>query len=297
MPRNNSQGSGNGACRRLFSILLCLYCLTVVSACNSDTRNTVDLLPATLTPANLGVIVNDDDPLSRQIADYYIQKRGIPESNLVHIRMTPQRQVMKPAKFMQILAQVRAATPANVQAWVLTWATPYRVGCMSITTAFAAGYDEAFCAQGCEPTRASPYYDSDSIRPFTDYGWRPTMMLAGENFAAVKDLIDRGLAADGTRPKGTAYLLSTSNKARNGRVRFYPGIVLMQSDRFRLKIVHSDALRYRTDVMFYFTGLHEVEGIETNHYHPGAIADHLTSAGGKLINSSQMSSLEWLKAG
>ena len=280
--------------------MLCLFFLAVVSACDSGTRNTTrpaPAAPAALTPVNLGVIVNDDDPLSQQIAAYYIQQRGIPDSNVVHIRLTPRRQVMKPAKFIPILEQVRAATPASVQAWVLTWTTPYRVGCMSITTAFATGYDEAFCAQGCKPTRASPYFDSDSTRPFTDYGWRPTMMLAGENFAAVKDLIDRGLAADGTRPDGTAYLLNTSNKARNGRVRFYPGIVMMQSDRFRLKIISSDALRYRTDVMFYFTGLQEVEGITMNRYHPGAIADHLTSAGGKLVNSPQMSSLEWLEAG
>jgi uncharacterized protein (TIGR03790 family) len=49
--------------------------------------------------------------------------------------------------------------------------------------------------------------------------------------------------------------------------------------------------------MFYFTGLARIDGIDTNHYRPGAIADHLTSAGGKLSGSSQMSSLEWLKAG
>lgn len=277
--------------------MLCLLCLAVFSACDGGTRNTADPPPAILAPANLGVIVNDDDPLSQQIAAYYIQQRGIPDSNVVHIRLQPGRQVIKPAKFIQILAQVRAATPANVQAWVLTWTTPYRVGCMSITTAFAAGYDEAYCAQGCKPTQASPYFDSDSTRPFTDYGWRPTMMLAGKNYAAVKDLIDRGLAADGTRPNGTAYLLNSSDKARNGRVHYYPGIVMMQSDRFRLKIIKSDALRYRTDVMFYFTGLPQVEGITTNRYHPGAIADHLTSTGGNLVNSSQMSSLEWLEAG
>jgi uncharacterized protein (TIGR03790 family) len=30
---------------------------------------------------------------------------------------------------------------------------------------------------------------------------------------------------------------------------------------------------------------------------PGAVADHLTSAGGVLTGSKQMSSIEWLKAG
>jgi uncharacterized protein (TIGR03790 family) len=49
--------------------------------------------------------------------------------------------------------------------------------------------------------------------------------------------------------------------------------------------------------MFYFTGLAHVEGIDSNQYRPGAIADHLTSAGGKLTGGSQMSSLRWLQAG
>ena len=49
--------------------------------------------------------------------------------------------------------------------------------------------------------------------------------------------------------------------------------------------------------MFYFTGLAKVKDITTKTFLPGSIADHLTSAGGKLTGSSQMSSLRWLEAG
>ena len=49
--------------------------------------------------------------------------------------------------------------------------------------------------------------------------------------------------------------------------------------------------------MFYFTGLEKVRDITSNHYLPGAIADHLTSSGGKLSGSRQMNSLRWLQAG
>jgi uncharacterized protein (TIGR03790 family) len=123
------------------------------------------------------------------------------------------------------------------------------------------------------------------------------MLLAGEGIEAVKQLIDRGVAADWSNPKGSAYLLSTSDKARNGRARFYPGIELMQSDRFEVEMLHSNTLKHRSDIMFYFTGLATVEDIDSNRYLPGAIADHLTSAGGKLTGSKQMSSLRWLSAG
>jgi uncharacterized protein (TIGR03790 family) len=47
----------------------------------------------------------------------------------------------------------------------------------------------------------------------------------------------------------------------------------------------------------YFTGLTQVQAIATNQYLPGAVADHLTSYGGQLTDSGQMSSLRWLEAG
>jgi hypothetical protein len=49
--------------------------------------------------------------------------------------------------------------------------------------------------------------------------------------------------------------------------------------------------------MFYFTGLTQVPALDSNTYLPGAIGDHLTSAGGELFGGSQMSSLAWLQAG
>jgi hypothetical protein len=50
-------------------------------------------------------------------------------------------------------------------------------------------------------------------------------------------------------------------------------------------------------VLFYFTGLASVPEIGTNTYLPGAVADHLTSFGGQVPQSSQMSVLAWLEAG
>jgi len=275
-----------------------LVLLLLLSACNNNEVPAINSGPgAPPGPENLGVIVNDADPESLRIADYYMEKRSIPAKNLLHVRFKPGEEIMRPEVFRTLQAEVDALTPKNVQAYVLTWMAPYRVGCMSITTAFAAGFNAAFCVEGCKPTRVSPYFDSDSRRPWDDFGWRPTIMLAGKTFADVQALIDRGIASDHTNPGGTGYLVSTSDRARNARARYYQGILLMQSDRFRIKVVQSDTLKYRSDVMFYFTGLAKVPDIASNHFLPGAIADHLTSSGGKLTGSGQMSSLRWLEAG
>ena len=50
------------------------------------------LLPRSgLTADELGLIVNDDDPLSRQIGEYYRQARRIPEGNVIRVRFAPGR--------------------------------------------------------------------------------------------------------------------------------------------------------------------------------------------------------------
>ena len=47
---------------------------------------TVFLPKTSLGPDDLAVIVNDADPLSIRIAQYYQAKRGIPDSNMIHVR-------------------------------------------------------------------------------------------------------------------------------------------------------------------------------------------------------------------
>ena len=49
--------------------------------------------------------------------------------------------------------------------------------------------------------------------------------------------------------------------------------------------------------MFYQTGLISVPNLDTLTFRPGAVADHLTSTGGDLLDGAHMSSLKWLKAG
>lgn len=64
-----------------------------------------------------------------------------------------------------------------------------------------------------------------------------------------------------------------------------------------LRIVTADFIANKKNVLFYFTGVMHVRGLDTIRFVPGAIGDHLTSAGGNLAGGSQMSSLRWLEAG
>ena len=250
-----------------------------------------------LRPDQLGIVINDDDPLSVQIGNYYRERRNIPAANVVHLRFPTQAVAISPGVFAVQKKRLDRRMPESVQALALTWASPYRVGCMSITAAFAFGYDQRYCAKGCVLTRMSDYYDSGSRRPYDGLHIRPTMMIAARDLQDASDLIERGIAADGSLPTGAAYLLDTSDKARSVRSRFFSAAQRAFNGVLPVHVLHANTLKNAPDVMFYFTGLARVPDIASNHFLPGAVADHLTSFGGALTDSSQMSAMRWLEAG
>ncbi len=280
----------------------CIACfliavLTVVGLHGCDRLEAVSSQTIPAKSRELAVIVNQASPLSQEIAAYYQQQRQIPAENMIRIQFDPNRVEIPPDEFRRLQAEVDAKTPQHIQGYALTWAAPYRVSCMSITSAFALGFDERYCASGCQPTANNPYFNQTSQRPYSEFGLRPTMAIAATSFVQAKALIDRGVASDGKKPTGTAYLLSTSDRDRNVRATLYGETDRQLSPRFSIEIINIDALQDKQDVMFYFTGTTQVGKLETNRFLPGAIADHVTSFGGMLTDSSQMSSLRWIEAG
>jgi uncharacterized protein (TIGR03790 family) len=249
-----------------------------------------------LYAARLGVVVNDADPYSVAVAEYYVARRSIPPQNVVHVNV-PVRPTLTVAEFDALKQQVVAQTPTSVQAFALTWVQPYRVDCMSITSAIALGYDPSYCATGCFKTRKSAYFNSTTRLPANTFGLFPTMSIAAYDVQQAKALIDRGVASDGTRPTGTAYLVSSSDAARNVRAVGYRDTFSLHRPVTPVRIVYDDDISNRLDVMFYFIGARAVDNIKSNRFLPGAVADHLTSTGGDLLHTRQMSSLRWIEGG
>jgi len=272
-----------------FKLLFILYCLSPLISQAAETN--------TVNPLTLALVVNVEDKNSLALAKYYQQARQIPDENIIYISVDPQKNSLSVEKFKHIYQQVKQHTPHNIQAYALAWSKPFRVDCMSITSAFALGYDKKYCAIGCKTTAATAYFNSHSRTPFTDYKMRPSMMLAGSSLAAVKKTINTGVAADFTHPQGSAYLLSTSDKERNVRAALYPNLVKSLSSIINIKIVKQDSIKNKKNVLFYFTGNTHVKNLKSNNFIAGAAADHLTSAGGVLFGGGQMSILKWLDAG
>jgi len=255
------------------------------------------LAAMSLAPADLAVVINTSGPLSEAIVSYYVRRRHIPPANVVYVRFDSHQDHPPVEEFTRLKAEVDRKVSKRVQAFALTWASPYRVGCMSMTSAFAFGFDRKFCADGCQYTWPDPYFNSATTRPYDELRIRPTMSIAAVDFDHARALIERGIHADHAEPRGAAYLLSTDDAQRNTRAAAYSAASPFARPRVQVEILHDTGIRNRQDVLFYFIGASSVPEITTNRFLPGAIADHLTSFGGMLTDSPQMSSLRWLEAG
>jgi uncharacterized protein (TIGR03790 family) len=249
-----------------------------------------------LRPERLGVIYNIDRPENRELARIYAAQRAIPEANVIGISL-PDRDVITPDLFMTARAQAFSRLPTAVQSLLLVWSRPYAVGCMSITTAFAAGYRAAFCEPGCALTAVNPLFDSDGWLPADTVGWWPAMLLPTNDVELARSLIRRGIASDGTAPPGTVYLVRTQDAARNVRAAAYGEAEILLANRTRTVQLTTPVSRDIPDAMGYFTGARQVDELSRIHFRPGAAADHLTSTGGVLFGGRQMSALAWLQRG
>lgn len=278
-------------------LLLCLAATSASWAQSPATWRAFGVARPPIGPDELGLVVNEDDPLSVRIADYYREQRRVPQRNVVRVHLGAPSKALPAAELEPLKQQIDAGLDADVQVLALAWTMPYAVECMSITGALAFGFQPEICRRSCAPTPPNPYFDTATRRPYTDYGLRPAMLLAARTFDEAKALIDRGIAADRSAPAATAYLLDTSDTARNVRAALYPKPIRLKKPPLGVRVVKADRIEDRKDVMFYITGRMTVDKLETLKFLPGALADHLTSLGGDLIGGSQMSSLRWIEAG
>jgi uncharacterized protein (TIGR03790 family) len=284
---------------------------------NSAVVATLSVPRSSIQNSELAVLINDHDPQSVEVANYYQRVRNIPSRNMVHLNFDQDKlypgftvnQGIDPADFAVLKAQVDAAVGPEIQAFVITWSRPFRIANFnyyatnySITSAFTFGIDaDHLTSNTCGATPMNPYYDSRSTRPYTEFGIRPAMMLAGVSAASVKATIDKGLKADRNLPSGNGWFVKTADNARSApRTQDFQMTVQKwnRPDALSMRYLNgSSGVARASDILFYETGLANVPGINTNTYVPGALADHLTSSGGDLFGTDQMSVLRWLEAG
>lgn len=248
---------------------------------------------AQLQPAQLGLVVNDADPSSVAIAEYYRQARAIPPQQIAHVSLPGAPRRLDAAAFSAMKQQIDSQLAPTVRAVLFAWTAPYAVECNGLTAAYTLGFDAEQCRRPCAPGRPNPYFNGSQLPD----GMRLSMLLPSTPESMARALVDRGRVAGFSMPQAGAYFLQTSDKLRNTRARFFPPSAGVPARRLQIHLLKQDVLEGVGDIMLYQTGAVQVDKLETLHFLPGALADHLTSWGGDLLGSAQMSSLRWLEAG
>ena len=255
-----------------------------------------------ITHKELGLVINTTDRYSVEVGEFYVKARGLNSAQVLRLQL-PVRPVLTPEEFKAFAAQVDVFFGARVQALALAWTYPYAVGCNSITGALALGFDPALCSNSCAPSARSPYFNNASTQPHAQLKMRPSMLLAARDVAMAMAMIDRGVASDGSLGlrgglPAHAYFVATGDRARDARQPLFPPAGPLQRVGIEVHVETAPAIENASRVLIYETGAVSVPKLDTIRWVPGALADHLTSFGGKLEGGSgQMSSLDWITSG
>jgi uncharacterized protein (TIGR03790 family) len=286
--------------RNILSYLLAVLCaLFVALAAAQGPVSAVSTMlpPHHLQAAQLAVVVNDDDPGSVAVGAYYQKVRNIPPQNMIHVVLPAAPHRLSAAAFAQLQRHIQIQLLPHIEAIVLLWSSPYAVECQSITSALSLGFEPGLCKNTCAPSKPSPYFNSRVTQPWTEMHLRPSMLLPTDSVELAMAVIDRGLQTGFRLPNAGAYYVQTSDSKRNSRSQYFPPAGTIPDKRLTIHRLNAEVLEGAQDIIVYQIGAAHVAKLETLRFLPGALADHLTSFGGDLLESSQMSSLRWLQAG
>lgn len=308
-------------CRRALAVVACAGAVATGAAAQAGQGGASEAAPAPLpsvlpaprwigvprdrghlTAAQLGVVINDADPYSVEVGEYYVKRRGIAPDHVLRVEL-PVQSRLDETELARLRQRIDAHFDDGVQGLALAWVQPYAVNCQSINAALALGLDPQLCTRTCDRARASPYFNSPSREPWKDHGLRPSMLLAARTVAQAKALIDRGVAADHTLGlKGSVpsqvWYLRTADTARNVRWQLFPPAGPVPQKALDVHVERTDAIPQGERVVLLQTGQAVLKGLDRVDWVPGALADHLTSFGGLLDRTDgQTTALAWLEAG
>ncbi len=262
---------------------------------------------------NTVVVVNQDSSNSCQLANYYCQQRQIPPQNVLYINwtggntlwgsndlqttlVTPllnmlaarqlTRQVDLVVLSMDIPFQTSDGSTVNGTTSALLYGLRLGNGTdpLGVTNSYAAS--EGIFSQAA-PLVGSPGYSF------------LTTMITGDSLAQAEQLVNQGVASDGTFPQQPVILAKSSDIDRNIRYVYFDNAI------FNVNILGvSSILRTNTDSVWwptpctgYETGLADFS-VPQAIFAPGAIADSLTSYGGIIFeNTGQTSELAFIDGG
>ena len=267
-------------------------------------------------PLNVLVVVNGSSRDSRALGAYYLEKHGVPQSQLCTIKVDPRATSLSLAEFerdvrLPILAHLANNRLAEqIHFLVLCLDVPSRVeNDNGITSVLFYGYKPATPgAPQCHVASNSvnQYYGAETAYNSTA-GWNRTnapipFLLTAADLETAKQVVDRGAASVAAFPAG-AFCLYGGGPDRNIRHRAYPVVArhfALTGQAAQLDVDPAGNPLPGRPVLGYMAGLAYLPtNLAGAAFAPGAICEHLTSCAGQIPDPclGQSSVWDWMRLG
>jgi uncharacterized protein (TIGR03790 family) len=261
---------------------------------------------------NTVVLINQNSANSRELGNYYCERRQVPPENVLRINWPGgnlswssgdfQTNLLSP--LLNMLAERQLTN--QVDYVVLSMDIPFQTfkGTKGNSTTAALFYGLKDDGGTNWTDLLNSYYASEQVfrqaRPASAPGYSfLTAMLTADSLARAKALVDQGVASDGTWPAQPVMLAKSSDPARNLRYHLFDNAIFNSQllQRPALLRVNSDSPAGQTNLFGYETGL-STFSVSPAAFVPGAMADSLSSFGGLIFGTnSQTPLLAFTQAG
>jgi uncharacterized protein (TIGR03790 family) len=261
---------------------------------------------------NTIVIVNQASSNSCELANFYCGQRQIPAQNVLYVNWTGGNTTWASNDLQTILVTpllnmlVNRQLTNQIHYVVLSMDIPFQTSDgSSVDSTTSALFYGLRLGNGSDALGVTNSYaaseaifNPNAMIGSPGYSFLATM-ITGDSLAEAEQLVEQGVASDGTFPQQPVILAKSSDALRNIRYKFFDNTI------FDVNILGvSTILRTNTDLVSwpiscsgYETGLANF-GVPQSLFPPGAVADSLTSYGGVIFgNNSQTNELAFINGG
>ncbi|MGA9777921.1 MAG: TIGR03790 family protein [Limisphaerales bacterium] len=262
---------------------------------------------------NTVVIVNQTSSNSCELGNYYCQQRQVPPQNVLYINWSGgntlwtnndfQTNLVTPLLNMLTTRQLTNQIDYVVLSMDIPFQTSFGSTVNSTTSALFYGLR---LGDGTDPLGTTNSYAASeaAFSPAAPVVGSPgysflATMITGGSLTQAEQLVDQGVASDGTFPQQPVVLAKSSDPARNIRYTYFDNAIFNVNILGVSSILrtNTDAVSWPNGCLGYETGLAQFS-VPQNTFVPGAVADSLTSFGGIIFGSnSQTNLLAFINAG
>jgi uncharacterized protein (TIGR03790 family) len=283
---------GSSLCQRVLGLIL-LNCFLVFR------------LYAGGSGLNTVVIVNQASSNSCELANYYCQQRQVPPQNVLYINWTGGNTMwasndLQTTLVTPLLNMLASRQLTNqIDYVVLSMDIPFQTSDGSaVDSTTAALFYGLRLGNGSDPWgTTNSYAASEAVfNPNATVGSPGysflTTMITGDSLAQAEQLVNQGVASDGTFPQQPVILAKSSDVSRNIRYVYFDNAIFDVNILGVSSILrtNTDSVSWLNPCLGYETGLADFS-VAQGLFVPGAIADSLTSYGGVIFGNNGQTSL------